>query len=455
MPTEQSAKSGMRLLFVFRLYSGFTTSIESGFWQPFGLPDVYKLLEGVSARGIAAQVVFLAREEVETEFVEHLAFDNIDIDFRIIPAFRLPDWMAVLIRPRRLRDRLARLYNDVCQFSRVLKHHGNRGAADLVYLDRRNIVLAALFKLKGWPTVVRFHGVSNWNRHRSTWLMLLRQPFYYFALKAPFDLVLSSEDGSPAKPFFDRFLAPSTAYRVLLNGVDLDPVANDTAQSIREKYQFTESWPILLYVSRLTADKGAWEFLDALIEVNRRCPRFYVVIVAGGSDPVWAKELLARAGLANRVAFERSLPHGEILTYFRQVDVFVSPNRLANLTNTVLESMAAGICIVMLGKDPVTHTDASTEALVPDDVVVRISRFSGVPGLVEAMVPLVEEISLIDGVRKRMQAFAGEFLHSWDERIVAEIELLECVAGYREGAVDGWMTTASRGAIQSVKFRPR
>jgi glycosyltransferase involved in cell wall biosynthesis len=437
----------MRLLFIFRLYSGFTTSIASGRWEPTGLPDVYKLLEGVAARGIQAKVVFLAREEVETEFVESLSFPGIDIEFHIIPAFRLPDWLVSLIWPRRLGARCARLFNDIRQFRRVLALHGRRGQADLVYLDRRNIVLAALFKFKGWRTVVRFHGVADWNRERGPLATLVRQPFYYFALKAPFDLVLSSEDGSPAQPFFDRYLAPATPYRVLVNGVDLKPTAEGKAAALREKYGFTEPWPILLYVSRLTVDKGAQEFLDAVIEIDRRCPRFYVIIVAGGSDPASAKDFLERAGLGARAAFERSLPHSDILAYFQEADIFVSPNKLANLTNTVLEAIAVGICIVMLGKDSVTHADVSTEALVPDDVVVRIPRFSGAQGLIEALVPLLENPARIEEYSRRTKSFATDFLRSWDERIEDEIALLEWVdGGPRAGRAD-CNATAARGML--------
>jgi glycosyltransferase involved in cell wall biosynthesis len=437
----------MRLLFIFRLYSGFTTSIAHGRWEPFGLPAVYKLLEAVAARGIPARVVFLAREELEMDFVERVAFPGIDIDFLIIPAYRLPAWLNVLIRPKRLHQRIARLYNDMRQFYRTLKLAGEPADAELVYVDRRNIVLAALFKLRGWRTVVRFHGVFDWNRHRYTLSMLICQPLYYFALKSSFDLVLSSEDGSPAQPFFERYLARHTPYRVLVNGVDMDQPIDRAATPIRVQYGFTEPWPVLLYVSRLTEDKGAREFIDALIAVNRRCPRFYVVIVAGGSDTAWARAALEQAGLGERVAFERSLPHSDILAYFHQADVFVSPNKFANLTNTVLEALAAGICVVMLGKDPITHADESTEALIPGDVVVRVPRFSGVPGLTDALALLVEDIARIEAYRDCTKAFAKNFLYSWDKRTDDEIELLQCVAsGGRTDSADQ-RATAVRGVI--------
>jgi len=405
------------------------------------------LLEGVSARGIPAQVVFLTREEDATDFIDYRRFDGIDIDFHIVPAYRLTPWLHKFVHPRRVLDRLARLYNDARQFVEVLKKFSRTGSSAVVYLDRRNIVLAALFKIKGWRTVVRFHGVAGWNRHRFNLSMLLRQPLYFWALKAPFDLVLSSEDGSPVQPFFDRYLAANTPYRVFVNGVDLHPPIDPLAKPLRDRYGFSEAWPVLLFVSRLTPDKGAQEFLDALIETYRRNPRFYVVIVAGGSDPGWAKDVLESAGMGARVAFECSLPHTKILTYFRQADVFVSSNFLANLTNTVLEAMAAGICVVMLGRDQATQADISTEALVPDDVVVRIPRFSGASGLSDALTLLVENTELIDVYRSRMKDFAGDFLRPWEERISDEIDLLECIASDRMPSGANRLATGARGSI--------
>lgn len=394
--------------------------------------------------------MFLSREEIEADYAgagDRIVFDGIDVDFRVVPAFRLPAWLRRVAWSCRVGDRLARLYNDARQFACVLAFCNKRISGDIVYLDRRGIVLAALFKLKGWPTVVRFHGVADWNRNRWPWLMLLRQPLYYLALKAPFDLVLSSEDGSPAAPFFERYLRRSTPYRVLVNGVDLDPCVDQGVNPIRQRYGFNLSWPVLLFVSRLTPDKGAQEFLDALVAVNRCCPRFYVVIVAGGSDYHEAQQCLSAAGLKGRVAFERSLPHSEILSYFKHADIFVSPNKLANLTNTVLEAMAAGICVVMLGQDRRTQADASTESLIPDDVVVRIPRDSGVPGLLDALLPLVQEPARIERYRERMKSFAREFLRSWEDRIADEVELLNCVAHGSQPLSADAHATAKRGEI--------
>ena len=51
------------------------------------------------------------------------------------------------------------------------------------------------------------------------------------ALRAPFKLVLSSEDGSPATSFFERALSRAVPYCVAVNGVDETSFTLESAAS--------------------------------------------------------------------------------------------------------------------------------------------------------------------------------------------------------------------------------
>ena len=423
---ENEPADGLRVTMVLRLYSGLAPSIVSGVWAPFGLPDVYKLLEELSHRQIPTRVIFLCREEEVINPPPRRQFAGLHIKFETVPAYRLPRYLYRLIVSRRIAARIARVYNDLRQFARVRRMMGLPKRGDIAYVDRRNIVLAAQLNRCGWRTIVRFHGVADWNRFPSRFAFMFWQPMYYRALRTPFDLVLSSEDGSPVRQFFDRFLLRSTPYRIAVNGVDVGSSGDDVL--LRQRYGLSEAWPIMLFVGRLTADKGAQAFIDGLVEVGKQRYGFYAIIVAGGSDIDWASSQLSSAGLSERCVFERSLPHSDILALYRQADVFVSTNRLANLTNTILEAMAAGMCIVMLGRDSVTHADVSTEALVPEDVVVRIPREAGTQGVVDALSSLVQDPELIDDYKARLREFASSFLCSWEKRVAQEIALFNSVA---------------------------
>jgi len=426
----------MRYLFVFQLYSGLSSSIKSRVWQPFGLPDVYKLIEKTSARNIPATVVLLDREEFDFDHVDEPTtqrFHDLDIDFRVIPAYRLA-WLAnMLFIPKRLRERVARIYNDLRQYHLVLREQVRAMPPSLIYVDRRNIVFGAIVALLGYPTVVRFHGVNIWNRFRWRLEFFLRQPLVAAALRAPFKLVLSSEDGSPATPFFGRALSSTVSYCVAVNGVD-EPAEDINADRVREQYGFTnENWPILLFVGRLTPDKGIDEFLQAIVETDRRCPKFYVLIICGGGDPGPFSERMSAAGLGtDRVAFEHSVPHKEIGRIFRASDVYVSTNLVANLTNTVLEAIVADLCLVVLGRDPVTRADESTERLLPDDDVVRIPRTGIAATLSNRLFELVEDRSVIDHYREKTARLKQKIVWSWDQRMDFELDILERISNRRD-----------------------
>jgi hypothetical protein len=90
--------------------------------------------------------------------------------------------------------------------------------------------------------------------------------------------------------------------------------------------------------------------------------------------------------------------------------------------------MAAGRCIIVLGKDEITHTDETTERLVPEDAVIRINRNKTVNDLAENIIDLIENLEKIAVYSERMKGFAKDFLWSWDERVNYEIELLQKVA---------------------------
>ena len=114
--------------------------------------------------------------------------------------------------------------------------------------------------------------------------------------------------------------------------------------------------------------------------------------------------------------------------FYRQIDIYVSLNKYGNLSNSVLEAMNEGKCIVMLGRDEKDHTDESTEKLIPNNVVLFIDRNNIVDDLTAKLEEMISNPNKINIYSKRMKRFASDFLWSWDERIDYEIELLQKVA---------------------------
>ena len=411
----------MRVIIITRLFSGLKGSFERSEWKPYGVPAIYKMIEEFNRRKLSLNVLFLCKTEVEELNIKRImkySFIELPfVKFTILPYYSL----------RFNSCKLKQIYNDIIQYILVLKLFRIR-QYDLAYFDRSNIVLAAIFSFLGVKTVLRFLGIAGFQRFTDKITSIIWSPLVYLSLKAPFSLVISTEDGSP-KSFFDNCLGKKTPCKILLNGVENNKsLLKDLRYSIRKKYKFTENYPILLFVGRLTEDKGAKEFFDTLIRLKNQTAEFYVICICGGSDYSIFSKKMSEAGMIHKVVFERFVEHQNISLYYDQSDIYISLNKLGNLSNTVLEAMQAGKCVIALGKDREKCTDESTEKLVPNDVVVRIDRKNIVNDLTEKLADLINNPDKISVYSERMKGFAKDFLWSWDERVNYEMELLEMVA---------------------------
>jgi glycosyltransferase involved in cell wall biosynthesis len=323
-------------------------------------------------------------------------------------------------------SKLKQIYNGIIQFFLVLIHFRIRHY-DLAYFDRANIVLAAIFSILGINTVVRFLGIANFKYLIKAKCALL-SPLVFLSLKVPYSLVVCTEDGSPSKKLFSKCLNKNTPCKIILNGVDKVSASKKDTILVREKYNLNETDPIILFVGRLVADKGAQEFIDALIQLKNHTKGFRAIMICGGGGFTSLQDKIKSKGMDELIIFEKYVEQKKILYYFQQSDIYVSLNTLGNLSNTVLEAMAAGNCIVMLDKDKETQTDESTERLVPADVVVRINRQNIVNDLTNKLIDLIDNPEITTMYSDRMKMFAKDFLWSWDERVNYEMELLEMVA---------------------------
>ena len=402
------------------MYSGLTESLKTVEWKPSGVPAIYKLIEELDRRGISLDVFFLCKNEKESENIRGIRkvkFKGMNVNFHVFAYNSIPI----------NRDKLKLLYNDCIQFGIIIFKYFHKTKYDLAYFDRVNIVLAAICSLMGIKTVVRFLGVANFRHFTDKVTYALISPLVYLSLKVPYALAICTEDGSPSKYLFSKRLNSKTPYKIVLNGVDKKILSKKDGFSIKAKYNFVEKYPILLFVGRISPEKGNQAFVDVLIRLKENEKTFYSIIITGGDDYSVLYEKICANGLEGQIAFERKVEQNNIISYYEQSDIYISLNKLGNLSNTVLEAMVAEKCIVMLGKDETTHTDESTEMLIPHDVAIRIDRNNIVNDLSEKLAELIDDPSRIDDYSNRMRVFSNKFLGTWEERINYEIELLKRV----------------------------
>ncbi|MDR1824178.1 MAG: glycogen synthase [Bifidobacteriaceae bacterium] len=171
---------------------------------------------------------------------------------------------------------------------------------------------------------------------------------------------------------------------VVHNGIDLDkwrPIRGAAAGAIAQQYGIDPSRPTIVFVGRITRQKGLPYFLRALDQVD---PAAQVVLCAGAPDtPEIAAEV---RGLVEQLSqsrggviwIEEMLPQPQLNAILSSASVFACPSIYEPLGIVNLEAMAAGIPVVATatGGIPEVVDDGVTGWLVP---IEQVQDGSGTP----------------------------------------------------------------------------
>jgi len=394
--------------FVTRLYSGLFETIRTGQWQPTGIPTITELAERVSGKFRTTWTIICKNEQesavIQNRYTER---DIHGIYFRIFPYRRYVH-----------SSRINLLLNDILALAVVFRSL-NRRASNIAYCDRSNILAAALIKsLTNFKVVIRILGLYPDQKDLATRaLAKIIHPLSFVCYKIKFDLAVGTQDGSGIEFFLYKILNRHTRKVILLNGVDMAPSKKDrvsASPSLR-----------LLFVGKLIEDKGIWEFLRSVAELKTRCDRVQVNIIGKGPLKNALQRFIETHNLTDRVHLRGSLGRQKVKKYYSESDIYISLNKLGNLSNTVLEGLGAGLCTIILHKDPVNHTDEYTENAIPQDVVVRVERHNMEADLTRKLCVLISEPQRIADYAARVRQFAPSFLWSWQQRISYELKLIE------------------------------
>ena len=137
------------------------------------------------------------------------------------------------------------------------------------------------------------------------------------------------------------------------------------ASQLRQEFHIPEGAPIVLVLSRLNPMKGVEYFLDAASVVSRELPDARFLIVGDGLSKFHLQERAASLGLADRVLFTGF--RTDVPQLLSEASLSVLPSLSEGLSNTLLESMAAGVPVVAtrVGGNPEIVEDGVSGLLVP------------------------------------------------------------------------------------------
>jgi len=157
---------------------------------------------------------------------------------------------------------------------------------------------------------------------------------------------------------------------VIHNGIDPDQYRPDPGTDVLERYGVDPGKPYVLFVGRITRQKGVIHLLDAARDIDRNAQ---IVLCAGAPDtPEFEREVASRVEELARerggvVWIAKMLDKDEVIQLMSHAAVFVCPSTYEPLGIVNLEAMAcrAPVVATATGGIPEVVEDRRTGFLVP------------------------------------------------------------------------------------------
>jgi glycosyltransferase involved in cell wall biosynthesis len=153
---------------------------------------------------------------------------------------------------------------------------------------------------------------------------------------------------------------------VIRNGIQFaTPAGKERGASLRRELGLPPSARLITVVSRLNRMKGVQYFVDAAAILAARFPDVCFLIAGDGGSKKELEEQACRLGLGHRIVFTGF--RSDVPDLLSEAAISVLPTLSEGISNTLLESMAAGIPVIAtkVGGNPEVVEDGVSGLLVP------------------------------------------------------------------------------------------
>ena len=133
--------------------------------------------------------------------------------------------------------------------------------------------------------------------------------------------------------------------KVIPMGVD-DSIFNPNMKYNIKKSYNVEGHYLILFVGRLSEEKGVAYLIEAMPEILKEIPNISLMIIGDGPEKNNLEELVKRLNLAKNIIFRGWIPNKDLNKVYRNADIFVLPSLREGLPVVLLEAMACGTPVV-------------------------------------------------------------------------------------------------------------
>ncbi len=192
---------------------------------------------------------------------------------------------------------------------------------------------------------------------------------------------------------------PLLRIRMVHNGVDFDAFAarDDIDRSALARFGIPAAALVVVSVMRLSEEKQPLLWARAVIEISRRRPNVYFILVGDGPLRGEVEGMLQHASVAGRVHF---IPQtSEVPAVLRASDLFLLTSRAEGLPNVLIEAQAVGLPVVT------TPAGGAVETLKPGETGF-IAANQSAAAVANACLSILDD----DALRARMGKAAPIFV---------------------------------------------
>jgi glycosyltransferase involved in cell wall biosynthesis len=218
----------------------------------------------------------------------------------------------------------------------ILKHRNNFELLHLQSPHLQPMVSAIIGKILGKPVITTIHG--KFPRPEN----IFKRIYFWVKIKGTFTFsdIITFVDEEAKKHY------GVTSGLVIENGIDSEFFSPDPTlrRETKSKLGLSENDVVLLYLGRLTANKGIYDLLEAFSAIKNKVSRRLKLILVGSGEKDNIFERIKSLRLEDDVLlFENTK---EIKAYYCVADIFVLYSEFEGLPMVLLEASSCGLAIV-------------------------------------------------------------------------------------------------------------
>ncbi len=236
-------------------------------------------------------------------------------------------------------SRFTKLQGSFLTINTIINIIKNRNNLDLLHLQSPHLqpMVSAIFgRILGIPVITTIHGKFPVPRS------IFKRIYSGIIIRGTFafsDVITFVDEETK-----EYYKVPSAM--VIENGIDTESFSPDPhlRKETRSKLGLSEDDIVLLYLGRLTANKGVYDVLDAFSAIKNKTSRRLKLILVGSGEKENISEKITHLELENDVLLCGSTK--EITAYYCAADIFILYSAFEGLPIVLLEASACGLAIV-------------------------------------------------------------------------------------------------------------